>query len=52
MRDYSKAILPDFRGKDGFRAFVKIVTTPPKAYNAAEASRKAAEELRKQGVNV
>ena len=52
MRDYSKAILPDFRGKDGFRAFVEIVTAPPKKYDAAKASKEAADELREQGINV
>ena len=51
-RDYSKPILPIFRGKDGYRAYVKIVTTPPIKYDAQAAKEKAAENLRKQGLTV
>ena len=52
VRDYSKPILPIFRGKDGFRTYVRIVTTPPTKYDAKAAREKAAENLRRQGLNV
>ena len=52
VRDYSKPIMPNFSGKEGYRAFVEIVTTPPKKYDAQEAAREAAEKLQKQGLSV
>ena len=52
VRDYSKPIMPNFHGKAGFRAYVKIVTTPPVKYDAKAAAKKAAENLRRQGLKV
>lgn len=52
IRDYTKPIMPRFRGKEGYKAYVKIVTTPPVRYDAAAESAKAAEFLRKQGLNL
>ena len=52
IRDYSKPIMPNFHGKDGFRAYVRIVTTPPTKYDAKAESEKAADFLRKQGLTV
>ena len=52
VRDYSKPILPIFQGKEGFRVYVQIVTTPPSKYDADEAKKRAAEKLRKQGLIV
>lgn len=48
FRDYRKSILPVF----DHDAFMKIITTPPSAFDAKEASRKAAEKLLKQGLDV
>ncbi len=52
VRDYSKPIVPIFQGKEGFRAYVQIVTTPPTKFDADAAKQKAAENLRKQGLIV
>ena len=52
IRDYSKPIMPNFRGKAGFRAYVSIVTTPPTKYDAKAESKRAADFLRKQGLTV
>ena len=51
-RDYSKPLLLSFRGKQGFRSYVKIVTSPKVKYDAKAAAKKAAEKLRKQGMGV
>ena len=51
-RDYSKPILLDLRGEKGFRTYVKIVTSPKVRYDAKAAAEKAAENLRKQGLEV
>ena len=48
VRDYSKPIVPIFQGKEGFRAYVQIVTNPPTKFDADAAKKKAAENLRKQ----
>lgn len=50
IRDYSKPIMINFKGKEGHEAYVKMVNTPPKKYNAEAEAKKAAENLRKQGV--
>lgn len=52
FRDYGKPILPIFEGEAGHRAYMKIVTTPPSKYDAKEASRRAAENLHKQGLEL
>ncbi len=52
VRDYSKPIMPNFSGKEGYRAFVEIVTTPPQKYDAESAARKAAKKLQEQGLSV
>lgn len=52
LRDYSKPIIPIFRGKKGYRAYVEIATTPPTRYNAEAEKKKAADNLRKQGLTV
>lgn len=52
LRDYSKPIIPLFRGKKGYRAYLEIATTPPTRYNAEAEKQKAAENLRRQGLNV
>ena len=51
VRDYSKPIAI-FQGKEGFCAYVQIVTTPPTKFDADAAKKKAAENLRKQGLIV
>ena len=43
VRDYSKPIVPIFQGKEGFCAYVQIVTTPPTKFDADAAKKKAAE---------
>lgn len=52
LRDYSKPIIPVFRGKKGHRAYVEIATTPLTRYNAEVEKQKAAENLRRQGLIV
>ena len=52
VRDYSKPIVPLFKGKEGYRSYVKIVTTPGTKYDAKQAAQKAADNLKKQGLNV
>lgn len=51
-RDYSKPILLNLRGKDGFRTYVKIVTSPKVRYDAKAASEEAAKYLREQGLDI
>lgn len=51
-RDYSKPILLNLRGEKGFRTYVKIVTSPRIRYDAKAAAEKAAENLRKQGLEI
>lgn len=51
-RDYSKPILLNLRGKDGFRTYVKIVTSPKVRYDAKTASQEAAKYLREQGLKL
>ncbi|MBQ6419134.1 MAG: hypothetical protein IJJ91_10745 [Synergistaceae bacterium] len=48
FRDYRKSILPAF----DHDAFMRIITTPPSVFDAKEASRRAAEKLLKQGLDV
>ena len=50
LRDYSKPIIPIFKGKKGHNAYVEIATTPPTKYNAEIEKQKAAENLRRQGM--
>ena len=50
-RDYSKPIVLNFHGIEGFRTYLKIITTPAKKYDAAKAKEKAAENLRRQGLD-
>ena len=52
IRDYSKPIVPLFKGKEGYRSYVKIVTTPGTKYDAKQAAQKAADNLEKQGLKV
>ena len=51
-RDYSRPILLNLRGKDGFRTYVKIVTSPKVRYDAKTASQEAAKYLREQGLKL
>ena len=51
-RDYSRPILLNLRGKDGFRTYVKIVTSPKVRYDARTASQEAAKYLREQGLEL
>ena len=52
IRDYSKPIMIRLQGIEGFKTYVRIVTTPAKKYDAAEAMKLAAENLKKQGLTV
>ena len=52
IRDYTKPIMINFKGKEGHEAYVKIVTTQPTKYDAKKASEKAKENLRKQGLSI
>ena len=52
VRDYSKPIMLKLIGIEGFRTYLKIITTPAKKYDAAAAKEKAAENLRKQELMV
>lgn len=52
LRDYSKPIVPIFRGEKGHRAYIEIATTPPTRYNAEVEKQKAADNLRRQGLNI
>ena len=51
-RDYSKPIVLNLQGEEGFRAYVEMVTSPRVEYDAKAAAEKAAENLRKQGLKV
>lgn len=51
-RDYSKPIMINFKGIEGHKAYIKMVTTPQKKYNAEDEAKKAAENLRKQGISL
>ena len=48
FRDYRKSVLPVFEHS----VFLRIITTPPSDFDAKEASRKAAEKLLEQGLDV
>ena len=48
MKYYRKSILPVFEHS----VFLRIITTPPRVFDAKEASRKAAENLYRQGLDV
>ena len=48
MKYYRKPVLPVF----DHSVFQRIVTTPPSDFDAKEASRKAAENLYRQGLDV
>ena len=52
VRDYSKPIMLKLTGIEGFRTYLKIITTPAKKYDAEAAKERAAENLRKQGLMV
>ena len=51
-RDYTKPIIPVFRGAKGHCAYVEIATTPPMLYDAEEEKKKAVELLKEQGLIV
>ncbi len=46
--NYRQSVLPVFNHD----AFMRIITTPPSVFDAKEASRRAAEKLLKQGLDV
>ena len=50
LRDFSKPIVPIFKGKKGHHDYIEIATTPPTKYNAEFEKQKAADHLRKQGL--
>ena len=52
IRDYTKPIMINFKGREGHDAYIKMVTTPPQKYNAEAEAKKAAENLRKQGISL
>ena len=52
LRDFSKPIVPIFKGKKGHHDYIEIATAPPTKYNAEFEKQKAAENLRKQGLFV
>ena len=52
VRDYTKPIMLRLEGKKGLRTYLEIVTSPPTRYDAEAEAKKAAENLRKQGINV
>ena len=52
VRDYTKPIMLNFKGKEGYRAYVEIVTTPPVKYDAKKAIEEAKDNLKKQGLIV
>ena len=52
VRDYSKPIMLRLEGKKGLRTYLEIVTSPPPKYDAEATAEKAAENLRRQGLNV
>lgn len=52
IRDYSKPIMINFNGKKGHEAYVKMVNTTPKKYNAEAEAKKAADNLRKQVISL
>lgn len=51
-RDYSKPMVLNLHGTEGFRKFVKLATSPSANYNAKEEAQKAADNLRKQGLSL
>ena len=52
VRDYTKPIILNFKGREGHEAYIKIVTTPPAQYDAEQAAEKAKENLKKQGLEI
>ncbi len=52
VRDYTKPIMLNLHGKEGYKTYLKIVTTKPDQYDAEAAKEIAAEKLRKQGLEV
>jgi len=51
-RDYRKPVRLRLRGKKGLETYAKIVTSPKIRYDANAAAEKAAENLRKQGMEL
>lgn len=52
LRDYSKPIILNLRGKKGLRTYAKIATSPRVRYNAKLAAERAARNLKRQGLSV
>ena len=50
--DYSNPPMLKLTGREGARAFVKILLTPRSNYDAKKEAEKAADNLRKQGMFV
>lgn len=52
FRDYSKPILLNLQGEKGPRAYIQIVQSPKKKYDAKSAAEKAKKNLLNQGLNI
>ncbi len=52
LRDYSKPMVLELRGEKGLRAYIEIANSPHLKYDAKAASKRAAENLKKQGLVV
>lgn len=50
LRDYSKPIVLNLRGEKGLNTYIKIATSRRVKYNAKAAAKRAAENLKKQGL--
>ena len=50
--DYDNPPVLQLKGEAGKKAYIKILTTPPVEYDHDKEVARAAEKLRKQGVNV
>lgn len=51
-RDYRKSVYLCLHGKEGKQAFAKILTSPRTKYDAKAAAEQAAENLRRQEMNI
>ena len=52
LLDYSNPPHLVLRGEEGRALYIKLLTTPSKPYDAKKETSKAAEKLRRQGLNV
>lgn len=52
LRDYRKPLMLKFKGKEGLRAYIKLLKMPAVKYDAKKEAQKALADLRKQGAKI